>query len=363
LRRLPAVPEWATSAMLTTALILLVSGVLIGAGISLIWRDARGRKRRAFVSERDARVGANPEVEITISYDTKTRASEAAAAKVSEPEPPPAAPKPQRPMLQRPGPLQEDARVPVEQEWAALQPAIAAGMERVNAVIAPARLSVGASGEASWSYKNRGYGSYRRVLLSGESIAWLRIELSADGRLGAALKAHKEELTEINAANDAAAQGLTAAGAGDLLSQCVARAAGYAVRQQSGRDSDEEASRKAWESVDALVLAALKATNGALAQAGAQLIPLAPAAWEAELRRHRMTLAVEVNGGDIARMHIERHTHEMEVAVGVREPHLIDLGRRRRVPIEGMTIHALAELIASCAWPAIARFKDIRPTA
>ena len=109
-----------------------------------------------------------------------------------------------------------------------------------------------------------------------------------------------------------------------------------------------------------MVAAALKATNGALAQAGARLVPLAPAAWEAELRRHRMTLSVEVNGDDVARMHIERLPHEMEVAVGVREPQLIDLGRRRRVPVEGMTIHTLAELIASCAWPAIARFRETR---
>jgi hypothetical protein len=73
-----------------------------------------------------------------------------------------------------------------------------------------------------------------------------------------------------------------------------------------------------------------------------------------------MTLCVEVNGDDVARMHIERLPHEMEVAVGVREPQLIDLGRRRRIPVEGMTIHGLAELIASCAWPAIARFRETR---
>jgi hypothetical protein len=107
-----------------------------------------------------------------------------------------------------------------------------------------------------------------------------------------------------------------------------------------------------------MVAAALQATNGALAQAGARLNPLAPAAFESELRHHRMTLSVEVNGDDIARMHIERHPHEMEVAVGVRDPHLVDLGRRRRVPIEGMAIHVLAELMASCAWPAIARFRE-----
>ena len=43
------------ASVMTTALILLVSGVLIGAGISLVWRDARAKRRRAFVSERDAR--------------------------------------------------------------------------------------------------------------------------------------------------------------------------------------------------------------------------------------------------------------------------------------------------------------------
>jgi hypothetical protein len=349
---------------MTTALVLLVSGVLIGAGISLIWRDARSKRRRAFVSERDSRVSADPEVEITISYDAQAGARATPTANASEPGPSPVDIEPPRAAGRKPGPsLQEDPRIPVEQEWASVQPAIAAGVDRVNAVLAPARLSVGASGEPSWSYKNRGYGAYRRVLLSGESIAWLRLELSPDGRLNASLKAHKEDRAEINAAQEVSATGLTATRAGDLVSQCVARAASHAVRQQPSRDSDEEASQKAWESVEAVVLAALKATNGALAQAGAKLVPLAPPAWEAELHRHRMTLSVEVDGGDVARMHIERHAHEMEVAVGVREPHLIDLGRRRRVPIEGMTIHALAELIASCAWPAIARFKDNRPSA
>ena len=144
----------------------------------------------------------------------------------------------------------------------------------------------------------------------------------------------------------------------EVFSQCVQPAALYAAHQM--RDSDQEASEQAWEGVAALVAAALKATNGVLAQTGAQLIALAQAAWESELRRHRMALSVEVNGDDVARMHIERLPHEMEVAVGVREPQLAALARRRRVPVDGMTIHALAELIASCAWPAIARFRETR---
>ena len=45
-----------------------------------------------------------------------------------------------------------------------------AGVDKVNAVLAPVRLSISASGEPSWSYKNRGYGAYRRVLLQGESV-------------------------------------------------------------------------------------------------------------------------------------------------------------------------------------------------
>jgi hypothetical protein len=44
----------------------------------------------------------------------------------------------------------------------------------------------------------------------------------------------------------------------------------------------------------------------------------------------------------------------------VREPQLASLGRRRRILLDGLTVHALAELIASCAWPVIARFKDTR---
>ena len=41
---------------MTTALYLIISGVLIGAGISIIWRDVRKNRRGTFVSERDARL-------------------------------------------------------------------------------------------------------------------------------------------------------------------------------------------------------------------------------------------------------------------------------------------------------------------
>jgi hypothetical protein len=397
---------------MTTAVYLIISGILMGAGISIIWRDIQKKRRGTFVSQRDARLSAEPDVEITIAHGAEPDA-EVTIAHRAEPEPPPRALPPageqpfplrsvaelmrsrteRQPMALNPasalhpdpvpaegwgegtGPAppahaaratggevdqhrQGGAHPTLEQQWLALQPAIAAGVEKTNAVLAAVRLFIGPVGEPSWSYKNKGYGAYRRLLMAGESVAWLRLELLVDGQLRVSVKAHKEDRASVNAVADMPAAGLDAARAADLFSGCLQSAALYAAGQT--RDSDEEASEQAWESIDALVAAALKATNGVLAQTGARLIALAPAAWERDLRRHRMAVTVEVNGDDVARMHIERLPYEMEVAVGVREPQLADLGRRRRIPVDGITIHALAEVIASCAWPAIARFRETR---
>ena len=410
---------------MTTAIYLIISGALIGVGISIIWRDMHKKRRGTFVSEQDVRLAADrravdTDVEITISHrpdreparralpppdeepvplravsephapSPSARASSSAEvgvtggyrcrskrlpltlpsphgrvgrgnwrdAELACPTPPARAPRAAVANFESP---RQGARLVLEQQWSGLQPPISAGVERTNALLAPVRLFIGPVGEPSWSYKHKGYGAYRRLLLAGESVAWLRLELMADGQLRAGVKAHREDRASINASADAPALGLDGDRAGALFSQCLQPAAAYAARQL--RDSDEEASEQAWESVDGLVSAALKATNGALAQAGARLVALAPAAWESDLRRHRMALSVEVNGDDVARMHIERLPHEMEVAVGVREPQLAALARRRRIPVDGMTIHALAELVASCAWPAIARFRETRPPA
>jgi hypothetical protein len=388
---------------MTTAIYLIISGALIGAGISIIWRDVRARRRAAFVSDRDHRLAedrraADADVEITIAHGAEPASAQHGSAapayqhgsslrsvlelhasglqrhaeSLPSPRrererhvvPPASSPSPstlpdeERPGAAPDGEPRQGARLALEQQWSALQPAVAAGVERTNAVLAPVGLLIGPVGEPSWSYKHKAYGAYRRLLLSGESLAWLRLELFTDGRLRTGVRAHREDRASLNATAEAPAAGFDAEAAFALVSRCLQPAAAYATREK--RDSDERASEAAWQSVDALVAAALKATNGALAQAGARLIALAPAAWESGLRRHRMALSVEVNGDDVARMHIERLPHEMEVAVGVREPQFADLGRRRRIPIDGMTIHNLAELIASCAWPVIARFRETR---
>ena len=356
---------------MTTAFILIVSGVLIGAGISIIWRDVRKKRRSTFVSQRDCRPPSAPdEVEITISH--RPLAGRGAGAADFEP---------------RAGGLSHAPAGRRRRDRRQLAASMAAG-DRARGVLSrssssgrrcsrrspPAStrstpcwrrraLSLGAPGEPSWSYKNRGYGAYRRLLLRRRERGVAPARASPATAAARQRQGAQGRRAQINASPPMPAEGLNARRASDLLSECLKPAAQHALqaprRAQTATARRPPASRPGRASTR-VVAAALKATNGALAQAGARLVPLAPAAWERELRRHRMTLAVEVNGDDVARMHIERLPHEMEVAVGVREAQLIDLGRRRRVPVDGMTIHALAELIASCAWPAIARFRETR---
>ena len=51
-------------------------------------------------------------------------------------------------------------------------------------------------------------------------------------------------------------------------------------------------------------------------------------------------------------------SEEIEVAVGLPDALLAGLGRRQRSAVQGLTTHALAELIVGCAWPAITHFRE-----
>ena len=324
--------------MTATALLLLLSAALIAAGVALIWRDVHRGRREAFLlrGNRPAAASADPELEVTVAH----RASE------------PPTRRPAAGALPLPGSAPE-----ASPQWVALQPVIAAAVDRVNAVLAAARIEIGAAGEASWSM-SRAYGVYRRILIGGESVAWLRIELSTGGELHAAVKAHKDDFAAVNATAKALARGLNVAGASDVLSERLKPAASFAMRAASGGSTEQWASEAAWRTVDPVVVAALKAANGALAQAGARFVPVGTPAWVPELRRHRLTVTVEVLHAEAARMHIERVGEEMEVAVGVPDAHLAHLGRRQHLPVAGLTTHALAETIAGCTWPAIAHVRE-----
>ena len=346
---------------MSTTMLLLLSGVLIGAGFILIWRDVYKRQRGTFVLQRDpiAAAGGQQEVEITVSrrVDLAAEGAEPAAG--------------HKPIAAAVGPAGAHLAVAASEpllrpdtvrpsltalQWAALQPAVSEAVEQVNAILAAAGVAVGPPADPSFS-ANRAFGADRQILIGSERVGALRLEYTPDGKLRATAKAHADELAEINAETSAPASGLSVGRASDLLSECLKPTAGYAT----GRgDAEQMASERAWKVVDAKVIGALKAGNGALAQAGARLLPLTTPAWDLQLKHHRMTVAVEVFGEDVARMHIDRLAEEIEVAVGVPDAQLAHLARRRRIAVEGMTTHALAELIASCAWPAIEQHREMR---
>jgi hypothetical protein len=337
---------------MSTTLLLLLSGALIGTGITLVWRDLHKKRRDGFILQRDQGTAAGPEPEVEITVSRRPAAP-------PEPAPPPARPLSPARAAPTPAPKADKPASPLAEQWTALQPTIGTAVEQVNAVLARAGVSIGPPGEPSWSLA-RDYGAHRRVLIAGESKAWLRLELGAGGQLHAGLKAHSEELAAMNASSSVPAHGLNVARASDLLSEILKPAAGFAMLTASGGNAEQRASELDWKAVAAVVAAALQAANGALAQAGARFVTAGDPSWDAETRRHRLTVAVQVFNNDVARMHIERIGQEMEVAVGVADARLADLGRRERVPVQGMTTHMLAELIASCAWPTIARFRSAR---
>jgi hypothetical protein len=338
---------------MNTTLLLLLSGVLIGTGISLIWRDAHKKRRAAFVTQRDAQgeTTAQADVEITISRPGQKEAStsSAAASPGGKPATEPAA-------AESLADVMLDARA-VTQRWEALQSAFADALRQVNLVLAAAGVEVGPPGPPSRSI-NGGYGANCRLLIAGENAGSLRLQVTVHDQVHARVKSHGKEAAAINASSSAPAQGLGSGRASDLLSEVLKPAAAFALGKPPAVDPEQRTSGEAWQAVHSTVVAALDAAGGALSQAGSRFVTLEPPSWNAETRRHRMTVSIQVRQGEVARMHIERIGPEMEVAVGLPDASLMKLGRRRRIAISGMTTHSLAELIASCAWPAISHHTE-----
>ena len=349
---------------MTSGIILVLSGILIGAGFALVWRDIRRNRRQAFLSEHDTARVAEAEVEITIAEPEKpSKAMPMAKSIASLLGGSLFARKTGEAASAEPTVLDEAVQAAVVADWSALQPVLEAGVGKINFLLQQAEIAIAAPGDSAWSYKNHGFGAYRRILIGEESVAWLRLELAPDGFLHARVKAHKDERSEINAAAQTAAKAIDASRAGDLLAECLKPLAAYVAKAQGPDTMNNEVSAKAWQEIDGVVAAALTATNGALSQAGARLVPLDAPAWHQEANGHRMPLAIEVFGKDVARMHIDHRGAELEVAVGVPDALFINLGRRRRIAVAGLSVHPLAEVIADCAWPVISRSRDSRRSA
>ena len=176
---------------MTTGIILVLSGILIGAGFALVWRDIRRSRRQAFLSEHDTVRVAEADVEITVARPERLARGAAAAktiasaigasllfgrkhgeAALSEPA----------------RVLDEAAQAAVVADWGALQEPLEAGVANINALLQQAQIAIAPPGDSAWSYKNHGYGVYRRILIGDESVAWLRLELAPDSPWSAAAR-------------------------------------------------------------------------------------------------------------------------------------------------------------------------------
>ena len=246
---------------MSTTMLLLLSGVLIGAGVSLIWLDVYKRQRGTFVIARDRKAGSEAEPEITRSPVFPPGAEPALQARRGRGGGSgigaggDAAPRRCPPVGDRPAMGHAAAR-----DHRGSRAGQHGACRRRRRDRPP--------GEPSFSI-DKAYGAPRRILVGGESVGWLRLQCTPEGTLKAAVKAHKDELAEINAEASARAAGVNTVRASDLLSECLKPCAAYAMRTGGG-DAEQRASERAWKAVDTLVIGALE---GRQRRAGASRRP------------------------------------------------------------------------------------------
>jgi hypothetical protein len=242
----------------------------------------------------------------------------------------------------------------VESRWLTLEPQIEATITRLNDTLAPVALQIGPAGETGWSFKNGGFGTYRRIAIAGRSVAWLRGEANHRGEVVFKVRAHAPEQALLNASTLLPLANLTALGFLEALSKTVKPSAEYAAWLTPSRTTEPERTPDAWGEIAALTREAFAVARGALLEAGSDLTEVSDPAWDAASGHQRWPLVVQVSGNVVAAVHLSLIKRTLDISTTVADPTRTDLNRRRRLDLSGLTPHVLAEAIASCAWPAVA---------
>lgn len=240
----------------------------------------------------------------------------------------------------------------VETRWPTVGAEIDTAAADLNTLLVAVDMQLGPAGETGWSFKNRGYGSFRRVLLGGRSVAWLRCELTHSGQITFKTRAHTVEQALLNASAAMPADGARARTILDGLSKAVRPSAEFAAWIKPKQTAEAQAGSDAWSEVASVATQALAIAGTALREAGADVAEQAPPSWDATTGRQRWPLSIRVGGNLIGRVDVDLVRRALDVSVD--NPDRSDLARRRRVDTLGLTPHALAEAIASCAWPTVA---------
>ena len=262
-------------------------------------------------------------------------------------------------------------------DWARVSGRIASAVANVDSVLAEAGAALGSAGADGWSPRGGGYGCFRRVLVNGESVAWLRTEVPGDGRLVMTTRAHRDDRILLNRSVEIAAERVTTAAAVDLLAEVLRPAAEYAAWQRAfdagapgpeslappiplvAEDIPPEVAATAAIAppgidFERVTDAALAAVNGALAPAHARLVPDATAAAASTGGPFECRLAIEVDGRVVARLRILQGGDGLDVTAGDANQATGDLARGRRLGAGEITVPMLAEAIAAIAWGPIA---------
>ena len=253
----------------------------------------------------------------------------------------------------------------LEAHWPRLTPEIDSEVAAVNAHLAPLGIVIGAPGAASWSLKNHGYGDYRRVLLDNESIGWLRLELDAGLGVEAKFKAHEAENAIFNRNSKASRQRAVGQLARALM-ECLSTAAQYANWRLTNRprtiQPDPSTVTAAAplpaaavpQSTAALADDAIALVNSAFRDAGARLMPLRADQWPGPASRDARVLLIDANGALAGTMLVDPLADRIDIAVTAGRSATANAARRQSLPISGLSVHSLAEAVATAAWPAIA---------
>jgi hypothetical protein len=108
----------------------------------------------------------------------------------------------------------------MEALWPRLAPEIELAIKSLTTGMLPPALSVDRPGEPTWSLHNRGFGDYRRVRIGGESVAWLRLELTSEMGITVQLRAHDASRVAFNR-DQGVTRPLVASRIAPMLAECL----------------------------------------------------------------------------------------------------------------------------------------------
>lgn len=237
----------------------------------------------------------------------------------------------------------------MEASWKALAARVDRVIRDAEPVIAAVRVSVAAPGEPRWGLSHHSFGPYRRLNLAGDSIGWLRSEITRDGRLRFRVRAHQPQLALLNAESACDLARLTTSELARALTIALLPLTRYAAWTETQSVPNDAVSSP----LDQLVGQATAIANSALVEAHASFRPHLNQS-EAPGSLPRVVLDVLVDDQQVALMHVDRIERTLDVSVGVPDPSRLDLARRQTLPVDQAAAYELAEAMTVCAWPALA---------